>query len=361
MNSAEVLPPEDRAEFERALDEALRSARLTTGADRFADDELRALALGAVPRIAAAAEEEYRRFAQLRHELRRPGRTSPATPPTPTPSHPGGNGSDSGSGSGVVAVAAALVPVLAVIAALIFLLLGYALGLADPEPAIAERMRQVGWVFAVLAGVGVLLAVAGLVAAAVSNGARTSIRARPAGGTGPLAEEVARAREEWRRALLEHGIMPFLREHAPQHGDEAGERRTPRLRFSSPDFSSPDFDSRTPTQGGSATRPRYSHPDYSGPRFGRPDFTSPEEGRDEEARQTTRSGRGFAPPDYSGPDFSSPDFDSPDYASPDFDSGAGDEDTPPRTRPRYSQPDFSSPEFTSPADGGTDHGTGTYP
>jgi hypothetical protein len=387
MNSAEVLPPEDRAEFERVLDEALRTARLTAGADRFPVEELRTLATRELPRIAAAAEAEYRRFAQLRHELRRPGRPAAAAPSSLASSGDGsGNrdrsGNGNGNGSGLVAVVAALVPVLAAIAAVIFLLLGYALGLADPEPAMAKPMREVGWIFVVLAAIGLLLAVAGLMIAAIHNGSQTSIHARPAGGTGPLAQEVARAREEWRRALLDHGIMPFLREHAGRPGGDDHERRTPRLRFSSPDFSSPDFDSNTSSQGGSRSRPRYSQPDYAGPRFGSPDFTSPEEGRDEEDRAATRAGRGFAPPDYAGPDFDSPDFDSPaagrdestaarrgfaapdfsspDFDSPDFDSGADDQDAEydeydePRPRPRYGQPDFSSPEFTSPADGGTD-------
>jgi hypothetical protein len=358
MNSADVLPPEDHAEFERVLDEALRTARLTSGADRYHAEQLRALALRAVGPIAAAADSEYRHFVQLRQELRRPdprqaaaasraARISSSAEPDP------------GSGSGLIAMVTVLVPVLAAISAVIFLSLGYVLGLTDPEPAMAEPMREVGWVFAAAAALGVLAAVAVLLVAAIRNGSQTSIRApRPAAGRGPLAEEVARAREEWRRALLDHGIMPFLREHAGDLGD-GSERRTPRLRFSSPDFSSPDFGSPASSQGQqpSAT-PRYSHPDFSGPRFGSPRFTSPEEGREAAheageahgAREEPAARRGFA-----SPDFDSGDFASGDFTSGDFDTGADDDARRgPRRGPRYSHPDFSSPEFTSPADGGAD-------
>jgi hypothetical protein len=352
MNSADVLPPEDRAEFERVLDEALRTARLTSGADRYHAEQLRALALRAVGPIAAAADSEYRHFVQLRQELRRPDSRQAAA--AARASRISGTDPDHASGSGLVAMVTVLVPVLAAISAIIFLSLGYVLGLTNPEPAMAEPMRRVGWVFATAAALGVLAAVAGLLIAAIRNGSQTSIRApRPAAGRGPLAEEVARAREEWRRALLDHGILPFLREHAEGLGD-GSERRTPRLKFSSPDFSSPDFGSPASSQRQQpSARPRYSHPDFSGPRFGSPRFTSPEEGREAAheageahgAREEPATRRGFA----------SPDFASGDFASGDFDTGADDDArTGPRRGPRYSQPDFSSPEFTSPADGGAD-------
>ncbi len=397
MNSAEVLPPEDHAEFERVLEEALRTIRLTTRADRYHVEHLRSLALKEIPRIVSPAGNEYRNYTRLRAELRRPGR--------PTAERAGAGrsvaatrtgGATGGAGTGLVTVAAVLVPVLAAIAAVIFLLLGYALGLADPEPAMARPMREVGWVFAVLAAAGLLLAAAGLLAAAIRNGSQTSIHAPQArrgrtGERGPLADEVTRAREEWRRALLDQGVMPFLREQAARSGVEAGqedERRTPRLRFSSPDFSSPDFAGPAAASNQQHTRPRFSQPDFSGPEFGRPNFTSPEEGWGDEDESSPRERR-YAQPDFSAPDFASPDFESPDFggsdfsgpafdspdfegpefSSPDFDSGVDDTtfdeadehrgtsqpsrrgEKRPRQRPGYGQPDFSSPEFTSPADG----------
>lgn len=381
MTSAEVLLPEDQAEFERVLDDALRTVRLTGGAEGEAVDQLRALALRAMPQIAAAAEPEYRHLTRLRRELRsprRPGRgrrggrlsgggadgdadgvrdgggdggeavaavdgPSPAGVLPPVADEPA-------AGSGVVAMVAVLAPVLSVTAAVIFLLFGHALALADPEPAIARPMRDIGWVFLALAAVCVLLAFVGLLVAAIRNEARTSIRAsRAAAGRGDLAQELARAREDWRRALLDHGIMPFLREQTDAAaGGDGGrrERRTPRLTFSSPEFASPDFDSHVPHQGRRFTRPRFSQPEFSGPRFGKPAFTSPDEGRDAEERTEAGARRGFAAPEYSQPEFSSPDFaspgrrgpgaEAPGFASPDFEG------------PDFASPDFEGPDFESP-------------
>ncbi|RKN07246.1 hypothetical protein [Streptomyces radicis] len=253
MNSADgFLPPEDQADFEQILDEALRTTRLTSGADAAGIEELRELARDALPDIASAASAEYERLTALRLRLdERPDAGAGLTDAAVAP-----------SGVGVVTVFFALVPVLAGIAGVVFLLLGYLLGVADPEPAMAEPMRTVGWVFALVAAVGLLIAAAGLVIVAARNGS-TSIRA-----SAP-ADHVARARDEWRRALHDNGIAPFLRQHVaalPQHEPD----RTPRLRFSSPHFSSPEFSSR----GGDApSRPRYGTPDFSGPKY-----TSPTEG-----------------------------------------------------------------------------------
>lgn len=58
MNSAYDLPSEDHAEFEQVLDEALRTIRLTTGADRYRIASLRAEAIDAASEIAATAADE---------------------------------------------------------------------------------------------------------------------------------------------------------------------------------------------------------------------------------------------------------------------------------------------------------------
>ncbi|WP_049575153.1 hypothetical protein [Streptomyces sp. SBT349] len=253
MNSADgFLPPEDRADFEQVLDEALRTARLTSGADAAGIEELRGLAIEALPDIAAAAATEYERLARLR--VRFGGRPRPEAGPGEVAVAP--------AGAGVVTVFCAVVPVLAAIAAVVFLLLGYVLGVAEPEPAMAEPMRTVGWVFAVVAAAGLLIAAGGLVIAAARNGS-TSIRA-----SAP-ADQLTRAREEWRRALHEEGVAPFLRAQLsalPHHPQD----QAPRLRFSSPHFSSPDFSSG---DGSPRSRPEYGAPDFSGPKF-----TSPAEG-----------------------------------------------------------------------------------
>jgi hypothetical protein len=84
---------------------------------------------------------------------------------------------------------------------------------------------------------------------------------------------VARAREAWHDALLERGIMPFLREALADPGTAALGRtkpsapisRMPQLGYNRPGFSSPDGG---PTAG---PRPSYSSPDFSSPDFGGPE------------------------------------------------------------------------------------------
>ncbi|MFI7274165.1 hypothetical protein [Streptomyces sp. NPDC049879] len=284
MNSADGLPPEDEAEVERVLDEALRTVRFASGTEPAEAERLRAAVHAALPAVVAAADDEYRRYAALRRAHGRPG-------------------AQGGAGTGTWAVVVTLVPVLAAVAGVVFLLLGYALGLADPEPAVAGRMRGVGWVFVLVAAAGMLVAVGGLVVAAVRNGSATAIRASSAGGG---AAEVAGARAEWRRALVERGVRPVL-EAAQRDGQGTAAVAHPpqesgsRMRFSSPDFSSPRFSSPgfrgpgahgtqqphgagedtaegAPRRGegeGTAGR-RYLHPGFSSP-----DFTSPAEGGDD--------------------------------------------------------------------------------
>ncbi|MDB1086199.1 hypothetical protein PJ985_01245 [Streptomyces sp. ACA25] len=267
MNSAEYLSQEDRPEFERVLDEALRAARrdprLVPAGARFDAEELRANALDALPLIAGSAEDEYRRFVLLRERSRMPGGggTEQQVP-------------DGRAGAGLVAVVSVLLPVLAGVAAALFLAFGYGLRLAETEPAIAEPMRTAGWVFAVLMAVGMLVGGVELWVTALRNRA-TQI---PVGGaardSGSSPEELQRARHEWRRALLERGIAPFLREALASGGpgtdlpelppgQRSREGRTPRLSFSSPNFSSP-----SEGRGDAGSGPRYSHPRFSSPKFG---------------------------------------------------------------------------------------------
>ena len=83
-----------------------------------------------------------------------------------------------------------------------------------------------------------------------------------------------RAREAWRDALLERGIMPFLREALADPGTAALGRpcrrrrpagRMPHLGYNRPGFSSPDGG---PTAG---PRPSFSSPDFTSPDFGGPE------------------------------------------------------------------------------------------
>ncbi|WP_431517920.1 hypothetical protein [Streptomyces sp.] len=296
MNSAPRLLPEDRPEFERALDESLRTVSLRPALaapdERIDAERLRTGALRAAAEIADCAAAEYAHFVGVRAELRQTesgdgegGASGQGGEPGPTGVVPAGPG-----GAGLVAMVSVLVPLLAGTAAVIFLLLGYLLHVMTPEPSIAAPMRGAGWVFAVLAAAGLVVAMAELWLTALRNGAgagrRTAAGAAVADDAGGVADELSKARAAWREALLERGILPFLNkvlaDHAPARnpgsvtddapdttpGAAPAHERTPRLGYSGPDFSS-----RSPSDGRSerSTRPRYSSPDYSSPDYGGPE------------------------------------------------------------------------------------------
>ncbi|GAA2466888.1 hypothetical protein [Streptomyces macrosporus] len=287
MNSAPHLRLEDRPEFERVLDEALRTARdhpdLAAVGRRLTTDQLRTMALGAAAAIAACAAAEYDHFVRLREELRRPDHAPSAQGATTGPS-----GASGSAGAGLLPMLSVLAPLLAGTASVIFLLVGYALRVMTPEPSIAAPMRTAGWAFAALTAATLLIACVGLLVTALRHGSG-AIRAGGPGGPDGLAEEVARARAAWRTALLERGVLPFLREAlaapdtaavpdaasdtASDTAEAAGaakaprESRHPRLGYTHPGFSSPA--SGTPRQAG--TGPRFTSPDFTSPDFGGPE------------------------------------------------------------------------------------------
>ncbi|MFF9626584.1 hypothetical protein [Streptomyces griseosporeus] len=282
MNSVpQHLLSEDRQEYERLLDEALRSAphrpELAAVGQRLNSEQLRTMALNATALITAAAATEYQHYVKVREDLRHPAPSAPSSPAASDSTEPGagalGLAATMGevaetSGAGAVAVVAVLAPVLAGTAAAIFLLVGYILKMLDPEPAFAQTMLTAGWVFGALTAASILVATVGLLL--------TALRNRPpldAGPYGELHEEVAQARDAWREALLERGIMPFLREALADPGTTAAVHRTtpsvpnriPRLGYDRPGFTSPDDG---PAAG---PRPSFTSPDYSGPGFGGPE------------------------------------------------------------------------------------------
>ncbi|MBL1096299.1 hypothetical protein [Streptomyces coffeae] len=278
MKSAPHLLTEDRPEFERVLDEALRTADLhpdLTGAGRLTADQLRTMALGATTAIAACAGPEYQDFVEARARLREPD------PPRPLSGGPGAAEGDApaglagavqdAAGAGLVAMLAVLAPVLAGTAAIIFLLVGYVLSVLDPAPSIAHPMVTAGWFFAALAAAAMLIAAIGLLLTALRNGS-SAIRG---GARSEQMEEMDRAKEVWRQALMERGVLPFLREalanpsapaqapgaYVPSRSEAVG--RTPHLGYSRPGFSTDDE--------GPRARPRYSSPDYTSPDYGGPE------------------------------------------------------------------------------------------
>ncbi|MFC9226120.1 hypothetical protein ACFT8W_36245 [Streptomyces hygroscopicus] len=276
MKSAPHLLTEDRPEFERVLDEALHTADrrpdLSGIGQRLTAEQLRTMALGASAAIAACAAAEYQEYRDTRARLREPAPLFPLTG--------GGGESPDGTvglagalqdaaGAGLVAMLAVLAPVLAGTAAIIFLIVGYVLNALHPAPSIAQPLITAGWLFAALTAVGILIAAVGLLLTALRNGS-SAIRGE---ARSEQLEEVDRAREVWRQALLDRGILPFLREalanpsapspvaYLPRNPEAVG--RTPHLGYSRPGFST---DGESPK-----ARPRYSSPDYTSPDYGGPE------------------------------------------------------------------------------------------
>ncbi|MFI8188422.1 hypothetical protein ACIF8T_06420 [Streptomyces sp. NPDC085946] len=283
MNSVpQHLLSEDRQEYERILHEALRSAphrpELAAVGRRLDSEQLRAMALNATALITAAAATEYQHYVTLREELRRPASSAPSPARESGSGEPGGGtaGLTAGmgeaaeaAGAGAVAVVAVLAPVLAGTAAALFLLVGYVLKMLTPEPAFARTLLTTGWVFGAVTALAILVAAAGLLV--------TALRNKPTAESGPYGElsgEVDRAREAWREALLERGVLPFLREALadpdaaaalPRTAPAAPPGRIPHLGYDRPGFTSPDDGTA------SGTRPRFTRPDYTSPDFGGPE------------------------------------------------------------------------------------------
>ncbi|MEU6590923.1 hypothetical protein ABZ923_17170 [Streptomyces sp. NPDC046881] len=281
MNSVpQHLQSEDRQEFERLLDEALRSAphrpELAAVGQRLNIEQLRTMALSASALITAAAAAEYQHYVTLRAELRQPALSVPPTAENSGTVDPGstttglaaslGEAAES-TGAGAVAVVAVLAPVLSGTAAVIFLLVGYILKMLDPGHTLARTLLTTGWVFGAITAAAILVAAVGLLLTALRNSTPADERARDA-----AHEELARAREEWRDALLERGIVPFLQEALTEPGTTAVPHpappaptgRMPRLGYDRPGFSSPD-------DGTGSGRPSFTSPDYTSPDFGGPE------------------------------------------------------------------------------------------
>ncbi|MGI5444466.1 hypothetical protein ACQEVM_01715 [Streptomyces sp. CA-243310] len=267
MTSAPHLLTEDRPEFDRLLDEALRTANerpeLAALGERLNAEQLRTMAMGASAILTAAAAAEYNHFVKVREDLRDEALTA---------SGRAGEHQDGGQdgGAGVSAIVAVLAPVLAGTAMLIFLLVGYSLKMLDPEPAFAKTMLTAGWLFGALTVAALLFAVIGLLVTAVRNSS-TEVAAEE---TVVIPDELSRAREAWRNALLERGIMPFLRDALADPSTRPGSpvRRLPSSRMPNLGYTAPDFTS--PGTSGGTSRPGYSPPDFTSPDFGGPEHES---------------------------------------------------------------------------------------
>ncbi|MCX4632734.1 hypothetical protein [Streptomyces sp. NBC_01443] len=197
----------------------------------------------------------------------------PPEPPTaartrPTSSEAQALETNEATGAGAVAAFAILAPVLSGTAAALSFLIGLVLEMLSAESGSGRAMFSAGWLFVALAVAAVAVCVVGLVVTALRN-SQGQPMPEDARDREPSEDEVARAREAWRHALLERGIMPFLRDAlaAPTlPGSDVSSRaptpgRIPDLRYTRPDFTSPDF-SPNPAPD---NLPSYTRPDYAGP------------------------------------------------------------------------------------------------
>ncbi|MGA4977322.1 hypothetical protein [Streptomyces cinereoruber] len=204
MNVAPHLLTEDRAEYERVLDEALSTAHarpeLAGVGSRLTVAQLRAMTLNATALVTSAAASEYDHFVKVREQ----NRASVGVRDPDTHDHLG-----TGSGAGVVAIVTVMVPVLAGAAAVIFLLVGAVLHALAPTVAFGTTLLTAGLVFGSLAAAGLLCAAAGLLVTALRN---SPVEVSTGGPPAAPDDELSRAREAWRLALLERGILPFLRD-----------------------------------------------------------------------------------------------------------------------------------------------------
>lgn len=268
MNSAPHLLTEDRPEYERILDDALRHARerpdLAAVGERLNPVQLRTMAMAATALITAAAATEYEHYVKAREEIRAAAADADEDGIPDTGSH---GARQSGAGIGVVITV--LAPLLAGTAAVIFLLIGYILKALDPPPAFARTMVGAGWFFTAATAAAILVAAVALLVTALRNGS-ASMADEEQGEE--LPEDVARAREAWRHALLERGILPFLRDALADPGAAPAARiphrsanRIPKIGYSRPDFSSPD------DGPAAAPRPTFTSPDFTSPDFGGPE------------------------------------------------------------------------------------------
>ncbi|MEU9896592.1 hypothetical protein ACIBCS_33400 [Streptomyces phaeochromogenes] len=215
------LRPEDRADFEDVLHRALSTTDIRTAllADptSAAATRLRAQALRAVDEITAAAGDEYREYVAARAVMERGQQSRTAgehgRPSTTTVERGRKSGttvehgpqSQPAAPGALLPALAALTPPIAGTAAAVLLVLGYSLRLADAQGPMGGSLVTAGWVFALIA---VASSLAGLTALLC-----TALRARPGHGdrTGASARNLHHARARWQRALLERGMLPYLR------------------------------------------------------------------------------------------------------------------------------------------------------
>ncbi|MFE9611593.1 hypothetical protein [Streptomyces sp. NPDC006012] len=219
MSDGPGLRPEDRADFTQvvlaALDTAEIRGALTADPTGRAAPRLRTWALAAEAEIAAAVPDEYRAYLATRAVA--DGRR----PPPPARHRP--------TGRDLRLPPALLVPLISALSAAVLLLIGHGSRLAGAATRFAGSVRTAGWTLAVVAvaaaGIGLsalprtVLRTCGGPDTGNAPGAAPRRRGpgAPAGpGGSGAAAEVERARQAWRQALLDRGVLPYLRRRLPE-------------------------------------------------------------------------------------------------------------------------------------------------
>ncbi|MFB7905762.1 hypothetical protein ACFXPX_01635 [Kitasatospora sp. NPDC059146] len=185
------LPQQDRADFETELGRALAAPQVRAALQGVGGevDRLRRVARENAEYVLAAAAPEYERYAALRADA-----DAVARLPVDVPGR--------GRASGWWGVLGVIVPIIAVVAAGVLLVLGYVLGLSDDAEALGRALVGAGWVAGGIGAVCLLVGGLGLLGAA----SRSAGSGEAVGGAGELVV----ARDAWRAALTERGLVPFL-------------------------------------------------------------------------------------------------------------------------------------------------------
>ncbi|MFJ8622937.1 hypothetical protein ACIRD3_08815 [Kitasatospora sp. NPDC093550] len=189
------LPQQDRADFETELGRALGApqvrAALRDGEGAAQGVErLRRAAREDAEFVLAAAAPEYERYVALRADA-----DAAARLPVDAPARE--------RASGWWGVLGVVVPITAGVAAAVFLSMGWLLDLVEDMDVLADALLTAGWVAGVVAAVSLLVGGLGLLGAAARSTAEPVAQADGPG-------ELPRAREAWRAALAERGLVPYL-------------------------------------------------------------------------------------------------------------------------------------------------------
>ncbi|GLW68569.1 membrane protein [Kitasatospora phosalacinea] len=285
MSNPPRLLAEDRADFARLLDEALRDTgvrqALAGPGEHLTAEQLHTKALADADTVAAPAAPEYAHYLALRTALaEHPGSAPPA-------------------GAGLFPVLTVLTPVLAGAAGLVLLLLGWLLRAAAPDLALGRSTVTAGVVALAIAAAALLVGGAGLVLTALRDASTGPGHVDP-----QQHADLAEAREAWRTALRERALLPWLHANLsaapvaplPPARTAPPDLHSPgysRAAYSSPGFTSPGVEGLTDDRG----RPRERSAEFTGPGYSSPDFTSPgPEGLTDDRGRPRPEGPGFTGP-----------------------------------------------------------------